>query len=128
MFVHCCRKALLHGEMFHHHVHRAHSYILLPSSTVYGRCGLKRIVHPLDSTCRCIYVHIYVQTHTKYVYTYIHQHTRQLLRESCVAASFNLMRNRLLRSVHTLLEMKHVKQKADRFVSRYVVLCTDRTR
>lgn len=50
-------------------VHRAHSYILLPSSNMYSPCGLKRIVHSLNSACRCIYTHTHMHAHTQ---THIH--------------------------------------------------------
>jgi len=118
--------------MFHHQC---------PSCTQLHPFALFRCVEPLRTQTHCtpsrfdlpihLYIHIYVQMHTTYVHTCTPTHVpllHSVNRVSTNAASFNLMRNRLLRSVHTLLEMKYVKQKADRFVSRYVVLCTDRTR
>lgn len=95
-------------------VHRAHSHILLPSSAavaVYGPCGLKRIVHPLNSACRCNYEHV------------------QRVRELCASAntgSFNLTaKPTALRSarIDALGNEMRGRQKADRFVSRYVALC-----
>lgn len=98
-------------------VHRAHSFSLLPSSAVYGPCGLKCIAHSLNMACRCIYAHMHTYTFTRaraLAHTHTHAHIRYMLAD-CVnsmstnAASFNLTRNRLLRCVHTLSEIKHVK-------------------